>query len=82
MELIDTTLTLFFTKQVGLKTWADVGTIDRELTLYRNLSVYLRKVNMVTYGGCKDRVYRINLEILKFYRLRGIIERLPLFNYC
>ncbi|KAF5434003.1 Glycosyltransferase involved in cell wall bisynthesis [Candidatus Methanophagaceae archaeon] len=58
----DVTLTLFFTGGVSLKTWVEVGNLDRELELYKRLSKNLKEVNMVTYGGKRDRVYRKNLE--------------------
>lgn len=58
----DVTLTLFFTGGVSLKTWVEVGNLDRELELYKRLSKKLKEVNMVTYGGKRDRVYRKNLE--------------------
>jgi len=58
----DVTLTLFFTGGVSLKTWVEVGNLDRELELYKRLSKKLKEINMVTYGGKRDRVYRKNLE--------------------
>ena len=57
MEIGDASLTLFFTQGVGLKTWAKVGNIDRELELYKRLSVHLKQVSMVTYGGNNDLEY-------------------------
>ena len=61
MEISNTALTLFFTSGVSLKTWAGVGNLDRELELYKRLSKNLKEVNMVTYGGKRDRVYAKNL---------------------
>jgi len=60
-ELEDTNLTLFFTGGVSLKTWVDVGNLDRELKIYKKLSKKLKEVNMATYGGKGDRVYVKNL---------------------
>ena len=57
MEIGDASLTLFFTQGVGLKTWAEVGNIDRELELYKKLSVHLKQVSMVTYRGKTDLGY-------------------------
>lgn len=57
MEIGDASLTLFFTQGVGLKTWAEVGNIDRELELYKRLSAHLKQVCMVTYGGKNDLGY-------------------------
>jgi len=60
--LTGTTLTLFFTAGVSMKTWAEVGNLERELELYKKLSKKLKEVNMVTYGGKRDKIYRKNLE--------------------
>lgn len=57
MEIGDASLTLFFTQGIGLKTWAKVGNIDRELELYKKLSVHLKQISMVTYGGKNDLGY-------------------------
>jgi glycosyltransferase involved in cell wall biosynthesis len=54
-NLEDTTLTLFFTGGVGLKTWVDVGNLDRELEVYKRLSHALKRVNFVSYGGSQDK---------------------------
>ena len=59
--LEDTILTLFFTGGVSLKTWAEVGNLEREIELYKRLSKKLKDINMVTYGGKRDRVYVKNL---------------------
>lgn len=59
--LEDTNLTLFFTGGISLKTWVDVGNLDRELEIYKRLSKKLKDVNMITYGGKRDRVYVKNL---------------------
>jgi glycosyltransferase involved in cell wall biosynthesis len=57
----DIILTLFFTGGVSLKTWAEVGNLEREIELYKRLSEKLKDINMVTYGGKRDRVYVKNL---------------------
>lgn len=83
MELADTILTLFFTERVGLKTWADIGSIDRELAIYKKLSRYLKKVDMVSMGAAKTEFIQGKLEIiLSFCRLRGTQKRSPFFIYC
>ena len=61
-KLADIGLTLFFTRGVGLHTWAEVGNLDREVELYKRLSGSLRRVNFVTYGGIRDRAFRGRLE--------------------
>ena len=60
-KLEDTILTLFFTGGVSLKTWAEIGNLDRELEIYKRLSKKLKEVSMVTYGGKGDRVYAKDL---------------------
>ena len=60
--LRDTHLVLFFTRGVSLKTWAELGSLEREIEIYRKLSANLRKVSFVTYGGCEDRTYSERLE--------------------
>ena len=60
-DFLDKILTLFFTGGVSLKTWAEVGNLDRELEIYKRLSKKLKEVSMVTYGGKGDRVYAKNL---------------------
>ena len=59
--LKDTNVTLFFTGGVSLKTWAEIGNLDRELEIYKRLSKKLKEVSMVTYGGKGDRVYAKDL---------------------
>jgi glycosyltransferase involved in cell wall biosynthesis len=61
IKLSDTNFVLFFTGGVSLKTWAEVGNLDRELEIYKRLSKKLKNVNMVTYGGKGDRVYAKDL---------------------
>jgi glycosyltransferase involved in cell wall biosynthesis len=74
-NLEDTTLTLFFTGGVGLKTWADVGNLDREVEIYKRLSHNLKRVSFITYGGSQDRVFSgkldgINVLPVKWHRRR------------
>lgn len=52
-----TSLTLFFTKKVGLKTWLRTGNFDREIALYKKLLENLKEVNFVTYGGKSDKKF-------------------------
>ncbi|MCP8310249.1 MAG: glycosyltransferase family 4 protein [Candidatus Methylarchaceae archaeon HK01M] len=71
-RLENTILTLFFTYGKSLKTWADVGSLDRELELYKRLAKILKEVNIVTYGGRKDKLYikslgEINLLSITWY---------------
>jgi len=55
------TMTLFFTGGISLKTWIDVGNIDRELEIYKRISGKMSRVNFVSYGGWSDRKYMKNL---------------------
>ena len=50
----DTHLVLFFTSGASLKTWDDVGILDREVALYRELRPHLGGITFVTYGGASD----------------------------
>ncbi|MFX0091015.1 MAG: glycosyltransferase family 4 protein [Candidatus Hodarchaeota archaeon] len=61
MEIEETTLTLFFTAGMGLKTWAEVGNLKRELELYFRLNKKMKGVNFVTYGGKTDKLYERDL---------------------
>ena len=60
--LTETTLTLFFTKGISLRTWAEVGNLDREMEIYKRLNNKLQKINIVTYGGKTDTLYKKNLN--------------------
>lgn len=52
--LRDKTLAIFFTCGVSLKTWHDIGMIDREVAIYNELSKYFRRIYFFTYGGDED----------------------------
>jgi len=86
MELKSKSLILFFTKGVSLKTWAEVGNLDRELEIYKRLSKKLKEVSMVTYGGKRDRQYaksleRINLLSTTWYNNRNLTVLHLLLKY-
>jgi len=87
MKIGDASLTLFFTQGVGLKTWEEVGIIDRELELYKRLSVHLKKVSMVTYGGktdlgCSKEVGNIKILPITWHKKRAITILHLLLKYC
>lgn len=65
--LDDTTLTLFFTGGISLKTWSEVGNFNRELELYKRLAQDLKAVNIVTYGGKRDREYAKHLGTINLF---------------
>jgi glycosyltransferase involved in cell wall biosynthesis len=69
-SLKETSLTLFFTGGVGLKTWDEVGNLDRETAIYKKLSEHLREVNFVTYGGESDLRYSSRLGSIKLHTTR------------
>lgn len=54
-------LTLFFTKGVSLQTWAENGTLAREVMLYRRLQEEGVQVSFVTYGDRRDLQYQKDL---------------------
>lgn len=53
-KLKDKTLALFFTCGVSLKTWHEMGMIDREVAIYNELSKYFKHIYFFTYGGKED----------------------------
>lgn len=53
-KLKDKSLALFFTTGVSLKTWYDIGSIDREVAIYNELSKYFKHIYFFTYGGEED----------------------------
>ncbi len=57
MNLHEITLTLFFTSNIGLKNWVQVGNFSRDLEIYKRLSQKLKEVNVITYGGEQDKKY-------------------------
>lgn len=65
MNNSNTVLTLFFTGDVSLRTWVEVGNLDREVELYKRLAQNLGKVNFVTYGGNQDRLISDRLDTVK-----------------
>ena len=60
-KLNDKTLVLFFTAGVSLKTWQDLGSIDREVAIYNELSKYFKHIYFFTYGGKEDLQFKKNL---------------------
>ena len=56
--LRDKALAVFFTTGVSLKTWHEIGMIDREVALYNELSRYFGRIYFFTYGGDEDLEFR------------------------
>ncbi len=48
-------LTLFFTAGTGLADWDSAGNLERELAVYHSLAEHFGPVNLVSYGGNRDR---------------------------
>ncbi|MBI4341823.1 MAG: glycosyltransferase family 4 protein [Candidatus Omnitrophica bacterium] len=61
-DLSKTALTLFLTGGVSLGTWKAIGSLNREIELYRRLAPRLRRVSLVTYGGGRDADLRGRIE--------------------
>jgi glycosyltransferase involved in cell wall biosynthesis len=57
-KLKDKTLALFFTEGVSLKTWYEIGMIDREVAIYNKLSKYFKHIYFFTYGGKEDLKFK------------------------
>jgi glycosyltransferase involved in cell wall biosynthesis len=56
--LKDKTLALFFSYGVSLKTWHDIGMIDREVAIYNELGKYLEHIYFFTYGDNGDLEFK------------------------
>lgn len=57
-KLKDKTLALFFTTGVSVKTWHDIGMIDREVAIYNELSKYFKHIYFFTYGDEEDLKFK------------------------
>lgn len=76
VNISDVNLTLFFTGGIGLKTWAEVGNLSREVAVYNRLAESLKAVNFVTYGGSEDMVYAERVGDIGVYPVKWS-RRLP-----
>lgn len=52
------TLALFFTAGISLKTWHEIGMIDREVAIYNDLSKYFKHIYFFTYGDKGDLKFK------------------------
>jgi len=57
-KLKDRTLALFFTAGISLKTWHDIGMIDREVAIYNELSKHFKHIYFFTYGDKEDLKFK------------------------
>ena len=62
MKTDQAALTLFFTGGVSLKTWDEVGNLEREAVLYRKLVESLIRIDFVTYGAGRDSTFSDRLH--------------------
>ncbi len=61
-----TTITLFFTYGVSIKTWAETGLLQREIRLYQELMrLYEIQVQFLTFGDETDRKWEAELRGIK-----------------
>ena len=70
----DIRLTLFFTYDVSLKTWAETGLLQREIRLYQELQKQGAVVQFLTYGDHSDRQWESELGGIA---LIPVYEHLP-----
>lgn len=79
-------LILFFTRGVSLRTWDEVGMLEREVALYRELRPHLRRITFVTWGDARDLEYRNRLGgidiICNRWRLPGRLYAATLARLC
>jgi len=68
----DIRLTLFFTYDVSLKTWAETGLLQREIRLYQELQKQGAVVQFLTYGDHSDRQWESEL---------GGIQLIPVYEH-
>jgi glycosyltransferase involved in cell wall biosynthesis len=55
------TLALFFTRDVSLQRWDEVGNLSREIAIYNKLSPYMKRIYFFTYGTRDDLKYQDQL---------------------
>ena len=70
MKISDVNLSLFFTRDVSLKTWINTGNIYREIAIYEKLAEYCKTVNFITYGGQEDYAYKNYLKNIQLYTVK------------
>jgi len=58
-------LVLFFTRDVSLHKWSEIGMLSREVLLYQHLYPHLRTITFVTYGDARDLDYATQLNSIR-----------------
>ena len=77
MSAKNTHVVLFFTRGVSLKTWADNGSLNREIALYLRLQEKGVKVSFVTYGNASDLQFSTELKGIQILSNRwGLPEKM------
>ena len=67
-------LTLFFTFDVSMSTWAETGLLPREIRIYQELQNKGCRVKFLTYGDSSDYLWEAELGGI---RVIPVYERLP-----
>ncbi|MDA2922511.1 glycosyltransferase family 4 protein [Patescibacteria group bacterium AH-259-L07] len=61
-------LVLFFTVGNSLKTWQEIGSLEREIKPYNLLATHFKKILFITYNGTEEKKFQkilaSNIEIL------------------
>lgn len=78
-------LLLFFTQGVSLKTWEEVGMLDREIAIYQKMEQLDVSVQFFTYGDARDReiaknIKKIDVHFNRFGWPQNIYSRLAPFT--
>ena len=61
MALIADAFVLTFTSGISLRSWADMGLLEREWALYRRLESHYGRILLVTYGSSEDEAMAASL---------------------
>ena len=61
----DKKLVLFFTIGVSLRTWSEIGMLDREIEIYKRLFPHLNGISFVTYGNEAEQSFATRLNGIK-----------------
>lgn len=55
-------LFLFMTEGMSLTAWQEAGLLERELSLYKKIRPYVKKITIVSYGNKQDYTFAKELE--------------------
>ena len=78
-KLQSKTLSLFFSKGMSLKQWDDLGMLEREILLYKELSNHFGRIYFFTYGDNNEMKYQKYLP--DNIRICPKVNKLPLKLY-